>query len=108
MSNIMKISLVRVELLHADRRRGRNECNSRISQFCESAKKFHVHLQLQSEAGGATVRHSYFPKVIQEITLPFKNVLHRFSATARRYKFNSKVGLVLESDQNVFVLFVWL
>jgi hypothetical protein len=72
MSNIMKISLVRVELLHADRRRGRNECNSRFSLFCESAKKLHVYLQLQREASGATVRHSYFPEVIQEITLPLK------------------------------------
>ena len=42
--------------------------------FASAPKKFHVHLQLQREAGGATARHSYFPEVIQEITLPFKKV----------------------------------
>jgi hypothetical protein len=84
------------------RKDGETEMNV-IVAFVDASKKFRVHLQLQREAGGAVVRPSYFPEVIQEITLPFKKVQDRSSAT---YKFNSKEGLFLESDQNVSVLFL--
>ena len=42
--------------------------------FAKAPKSSTYIYSYRVEAGDATVRHSYFPEVIQEITPPFKEV----------------------------------
>ena len=77
----MKIGVLRAELLHTDRRGGPDmNLIAAFRSFANAPKKtnLHVHWQLQREAGGATLRRSYFPEAIQEIVLLFKKSLAPF------------------------------